>query len=169
MKIKPSDFHNYAFTDYLDNVVRGSLGEYLVASALGVNDTPESSWESWDITYGNIKIEVKTSSYVQTWKQKKLTTPRFGIPKRLGWQAETNEWGNTKERQADIYVFCLFTFKDYIDKESARSAILETRHWEFYVIPTKDLPTQETIGLWGLSQLTEPISFEQLPNAIKSF
>lgn len=165
MIISPSKFHQYSFSDYLDNVVRGSLGEYLVASALDVTDAPASSWESWDITYSKVKIEVKTSAYSQTWKQNKLSTPRFGIQKRQGYR-EDGDLDGVSKRHADIYVFCLFTFKDFNDKEVARKAVLEIENWEFYVVATKNLPEQDTIGLWGLGDLTKPVEFDVLKDVI---
>lgn len=160
-QIDPSAFQRYSFSDYLDNVVRGSLGEYVVASKLGVTDTPQSSWESWDITYNGIKIEVKTSAYAQTWKQKELSTPRFGIQKRQGYQ-EDGDLDGISKRHADIYVFCLFTFKEFRNKDVARKAVLGIENWRFYVVATKDLPEQDTIGLWGLGEITECISYGEL-------
>ena len=171
LNINTAEFHRYAFSNFLDNVVRGSLGEYIVALALGItDDTPLNSWESWDISYQDLKIEVKTSAYVQTWYQKKKSTPRYGIQKREGYVGNTGDLDGIKARQANVYVFCLFTYEDYHDKEGAQKAIVNLESWQFYVVPTNKLPEeQETIGLWSLSQITEPISFEQLSNAIKAF
>ena len=169
MTINPTEFHRYAFSNFLDNVVRGSLGEYIVALALGItDDVPLNSWETYDISYGNLKIEVKTSGYVQTWPQKQRSTPRFGIQKREGYIGNTGNLDGIKARQANLYVFCLFTFQDFNDKEAAQKAILNTEYWNFYVVPTIKLPeNQETIGLWLLEKITERVSFKSLNESIK--
>lgn len=166
MTINPTDFHSYAFSDYLDNVVRGAFGEYLVALALGVtNQQPLSSWESWDIDYDQLKIEVKTSAYWQTWKQKRATKPVFGIPKKRGWISETNEWDNKLDRQADVYIFCLY---HETDEQKARQNVLNTDFWKFYVVPTSGLPDQKTISLSSLERLTSTIPFTELKSRVDS-
>lgn len=165
MKIEPSDFHRYVFSDYLDNVVRGALGEYIVATALGVTDAPLSSWQAWDITYQGIKIEVKTSAYIQTWKQRKLTPPKFGIPAKQLWSEDTGKYDGETKRHADVYVFCLYTETDL---KNAREHILNTDHWFFYVVSTVQLPNQKTIGLTSLEKLVRPIGYKDLKNVLSA-
>jgi hypothetical protein len=163
MKINATAFYTYAFSDYLDNVVRGALGEYIVATALGVTDAPLSSWQAWDITYQGIKIEVKTSAYIQTWKQKKLTPPKFGIPAKQLWSEDTGKYDGETKRHADVYVFCLYTETDI---KKAREHILNTDYWQFYVVSTQRLPKQKTIGLSSLELLTKQIGFAELATEI---
>lgn len=167
MPLSLPDFHRYAFSDCLDNVVRGRLGEFLVASALGITDNPPySSWESFDLSYMGRGIEVKTSAYVQTWHQKKETSPSFGIPKKRGWIAETDSRDKVAKRHADLYVFCLYT---ETDPSQARDRVLDTGYWEFYVVPTLSLPDQKTLSLSTLRRLTTPIPYDQVKAAIDEF
>ena len=106
MLVNPNKFWQYAYSDFLDNRNRGALAEYMVAEALGVTaNTPFTSWESYDLEYKGLKIEVKTSAYIQSWKQEKLSKPSFGIPMKQGWVGETNEWDGKITRHADVYVF----------------------------------------------------------------
>lgn len=147
MLINPNNFWKYAYSDFLDNRNRGALAEYMVAEALGVTDnTPFTSWESYDIEYQGLKIEVKTSAYVQSWKQDKPSKPSFGIPMKQGWVGETNEWDGEIIRHADVYVFCLL---DHKDEKTINP--LDTTQWVFYVVKTTEinekLQDQKTVGL----------------------
>ncbi|HHZ94249.1 MAG TPA: hypothetical protein EYN67_01540 [Flavobacteriales bacterium] len=164
MIISQSNFWEYAYSDFLDNRNRGALGEFIVASALGITQSPLSSWESWDMeTKEGIKIEVKTSGYIQTWFQSKLSKPSYGIPKKYGWVGKTNEWDNIKTRQADVYVFCLYT---ETEKEGANP--LNTDHWEFFVLPTIKLPEQLSLGLPTIKKLTNSCTFAELQTVVLS-
>ena len=92
---------------------------------------------------GGIKVEVKSSAFVQSWKQKKPSTPRFSIKKSLPtW----DYCSKTKNRHADVYVFCLLKHKD-----KATINPIDASQWEFYLIRTdeleKDLPDARSISL----------------------
>ena len=163
MELNLHAFHAYAFSNLLDNVVRGALGEYIVATALGVNNRPASSWETWDITYNGINIEVKTSAYLQSWKQSKPSKPSFGIPEKRGWNSLTNTWDNEARRHANVYVFALFTDDDV---QLASHNVLDTDYWEFYVVPTILLPNHRSIGLTSLRRIAPPIKFISLSEKI---
>ena len=63
------DFWQWSSSDLLSNVTRGVLAEYIVALSLGVNKKLRQEWDAWDLTYKGIKIEIKSSAYLQSWKQ----------------------------------------------------------------------------------------------------
>jgi hypothetical protein len=162
-----ADFWEWAMSDLLTNSTRGILAEYLVATALGVV-TPDSLREPWgtvDIRWNRIKIEVKASAYVETWFQKTLTTPSFGI-------APTREIGTTgklskvSKRQADLYVFCLLANKDPCAVDP-----MDLAQWNFYVVSSKTLNEkmgkQKRIGLEGLEKLeVKPVTYAGIMEAV---
>jgi hypothetical protein len=130
---------------------------------LGIKETASTSWESYDMeTSEGVKIEVKTSAYLQAWKQTKLSIPSFGIAKKQGWVGETNEWDGKHKRHADIYVFCLLHHQD---KDSVEP--LDVNQWTFFLVKTdqlnKELPEQKTLSLTRLNTLN-PIecSFDEI-------
>lgn len=134
------DFWQWAYSDLVGNTERGSVAEYLVALACGVDASTRISWDSYDLLLDNkIKIEVKSSGYLQTWKQRNYSKPVFNIPKTLAWDGIENVYDNEKKRQAGIYVFALLAHKD---QETLNP--LDTRQWEFYILSTKVL--DEKVG-----------------------
>ncbi len=118
------DFWAWAFSDLVSNTERGKLAEYLVAKAMGCGTQISQTWESYDLlSPEGIKIEVKTSAYIQSWKQKAFSKISFGIAKTKFWDG-LNYVGE-KKRHADVYVFCVLKHKD---QETINP--LELAHWE---------------------------------------
>lgn len=73
-------FWQWSSSDLISNAMRGILAEYIVASALGENYSHRSEWDAYDIeTKEGIKIEVKSSAFIQTWHQKRLSSIQFSI------------------------------------------------------------------------------------------
>lgn len=107
------DFWSWAFSDLLDNTLWGSYSEFLVAADLGIDLTkPRVNWEPWDLTLrhgqGDLHIEVKSGSYVQTWKQECPSAIQFSIRPSTQWSG-ANGYSWEPCRQSDLYVFCVFT------------------------------------------------------------
>ena len=47
------DFWSWAYSDLLDNTLRGSFSEFLVAAALGIDlSNPRVNWDPWDLHRG---------------------------------------------------------------------------------------------------------------------
>jgi hypothetical protein len=127
------NFWQWAYSDLVGNTDRGYIAEYLVALACGLDDEPRISWDAYDLKLNNgIKLEVKSSAYLQSWKQKDYSKPIFGIPKTIAWDYKENIYDTEKKRQADVYVFALLAHKD---KETLNP--LDTKQWEFYILDTK--------------------------------
>jgi hypothetical protein len=80
------------------------------------------------------KIEVKSSAYLQSWKQKDYSKPIFNIPKTFAWDYKENIYDKERKRQADVYVFALLAHKD---QETINP--LNTNQWEFYVISARTI------------------------------
>ncbi len=132
-------FWQWAYSDIEVNILRGILAEYIVSLAAGCEQTTRVEWNAYDlITPEGIKIEVKSSSYWQSWYQEKHSDIRFDIAQTQSWDASTNEYSEGKQRHADIYVFCVLAHKD---KNTLDSLNLE--QWEFYVLPTQALDKLE--------------------------
>lgn len=63
-----SDFWSWAFSDLVANTTRGLIAEYLVARALDADQGCRTEWDAWDVvTPDGIKVEVKSSAYIQSW------------------------------------------------------------------------------------------------------
>ena len=144
-------FWQWYVSDIVSNASRGVLAEYIVALAAGCETTkPRMEWGNYDlVTPDGIKIEVKSSAYLQSWPQKKLSNILFDIRRTQGWEASTNEYSGESIRRADIYVFCVLNHQD---KKTVNP--LNLAQWDFYVLPTAVLdakiPTQQKIVLSSL-------------------
>ena len=161
-------FWQWSSSDLVGNALRGVLAEYIVALAVGSADGVRTEWDAFDIqTSEGIKIEVKSGAYIQSWKQKKLSTIQFGIRPTQGWDARTNTYSKQRVRQSDIYVFCVLSHRD---QETINP--LDLDQWLFYVIPTRMLDEavggQKSITLSSLLQLDpKEVRYGGIHSAIK--
>jgi hypothetical protein len=157
------DFWSWAYSDLLTNTVRSLLAEFLVASALGETQTVRTEWDSVDVRYRGYKVEVKSSGYVQTWNQSKLSTIKFDIAPKYGWDANANTVAAERSRSADVYIFCLFLATE---KEQAYETVRDTACWRFYPVTTAQLnahyAVQKSIGLAGVQALVQPCGYAEL-------
>lgn len=146
------DFWRWMGSDLLDNTMRGILAEYIVAYALGITDQRYDAWREYDLLFEGHKIEVKSSSYLQSWFQKKYSRISFNIAPHQAWDPEIGALKDPKMRHADMYVLCILETKD-IDKLDP----LDLDQWVFYLIPTKQLdekfPKQKTLSETALNNL----------------
>lgn len=162
------DFWSWSQSNLLDNTLRGVLAEFIVAKALSIKSAHRVEWDAYDlITNSGLKIEVKSSAYLQSWKQKKLSNISFGIQRTRGWNADLNEYTNFIERQADVYVFCVL----HHQVEQTVNP-MDMDQWMFYVLETKVLNEkcefQKTIGLNSLLKLSPLICrFNEVSSAVE--
>ena len=147
-----SDFWAWNSSDLLNNTLRGALAEFIVATALELDtDTCRKDWSAYDLEApSGIKIEVKSSAYLQSWNTDRISDIRFSIRPTRAWDAET-DFSDEVKRQSDIYVFCVYASKVKEDTP------LLLDQWEFYVLPTSVLNqqcgNQKTISLNSLLSL----------------
>ena len=137
----------------LGNALRGVLAEFIVSSTIDILDKPREEWDAYDLkTKDGLKIEIKSSSYLQSWEQAELSKIIFGIQPTSDWDYSTNKRKSEKIRQSDIYIFCVLSHKD---KNSVDP--LNLSQWDFYILKTKVLnekvKTQKTITLSSLLRL----------------
>ncbi len=100
------DFWKWSASDLLGNTSRGVLAEYIVAQDMGIADDVASEWAPYDLRFLDIKIEVKSGAYLQSWKQTEYSKIVFGIAPRRAWDSEINKMSDEVKRQSDVYVFC---------------------------------------------------------------
>ena len=160
-------FWQWSSSEILGNTQRGVLAEYIVSMDINCPYEVREEWDSYDlVTPENIKVEVKSASYLQSWKQSKFSSISFGIQPTVMWERD-NTRSNEAKRQADVYVFCVLAHK-----EQETIDPLDLAQWEFYVLPTSVLnetcEKQRTITLSSLLRL-EPTKcqFGEISNAIK--
>jgi hypothetical protein len=135
------DFWQWSASNLLNNTQRGILAEYLVAEATGADQGVRSNWENFDLeTPEGIRLEVKSSAYIQSWEQSSYSDVSFDIGASQDVYAETSE----KDRRSDVYVFCLL---DHRDQQTIDPTDLS--QWTLYVIATDILdekrPGQKSI------------------------
>lgn len=142
-------FWQWSSSDLLGNALRGKLAEFIVASSIDALSSLREEWDEVDVVALNgLKIEVKSSSYLQSWQQNKLSRISFGIQPTGTSQARNEE----RFRKADIYVFCVLAHKDMSSVNP-----LNLEQWDFYILSTsvlnEKLPEQQTITLSSLLEL----------------
>ena len=161
------DFWTWTASDVLNNILRGTVAEYIVSQAMEACTQVRVEWDTVDITAPEgIKIEVKSAAYLQSWHQDRPSAISFGIAKKRPWDPKTNQYGKTRVRSADVYVFCLLTPKD-----GRTVNPLELTQWEFYVLPTRTLNSslgnQKTVSLSRLKDLgAVALGYDQIRNAV---
>ena len=146
------DFWAWQASDLLSNTLRGALAEYIVATALDIDTASErENWYEYDLLYGDTRIEVKSSAYLQSWERDGFSRISFSISPSRPYT--TSLWNDDDiSRHSDIYVFCLFASKD---RDTADPMQLE--QWEFYVVKTADidatLGSQRSVSLSTIKTL----------------
>ena len=168
-EVSLSDYWRWSASCLMDNTARGLLAEFLVAMGLKgcVRDQPRVEWDAYDFVTSTggqeITIEVKSSSKVQTWKQKRYSALQFGIAPSVKWDPETGEYTNEATR-ADIYVFCVLSQT----KIGGHAAALDVDNWLFRVARSSELPNQRTVVWERLADAAgAPCGFKDLRGRIE--
>lgn len=161
------DFWQWSSSDLLSNTLRGRLAEFLVASALGVAAGVRIEWDAIDVTSSSgIKVEVKSSAYLQSW-QGNPSRITFGIQPKRAWDWLANRFAANPSRTAEVYVFCLL---DHQDPESVD--VMNLSQWRFFVLTTKELDAslgqQKTLSLSTLLSLNvREVKYSDLAEAVE--
>lgn len=161
------EFWQWSMSDLVSNTTRGALAEYIVARAVGASTVEaRDPWAAFDLeTPEGVKIEVKSSSYLQGWAQAQLSRISFSIAPSYAWNAEIGDFEDECKRQADIYVFSLLAHRD-----QSTIDLMDLDQWEFYVLATVELDehfgSQKTVTLSRLKEFASPIHFGELKAAV---
>ena len=145
------DFFKWWSGDMLTNSVRGVLAEYIVAMALGCEEgTRLGAWNDFDLVGPDgIRVEVKSSAYLQNWHQTKLSKIVFSISPSRSYDYDSGRYMDGLERRSDVYVFCVF---ECTDRRKARLSDLD--QWGFYVMSTSEINrrfgNQKTVSIGSL-------------------
>ena len=112
-----------------------------------------TDWDPFDLEMENgIRIEVKSSAYLQSWKQHDFSKISFDIAPKRTWDSKTNEYSSKSTRHSDYFVFCLLHHRDQNSIDP-----INLDQWTFYVLKTKVLNSekgnQKRIGLNSLLKL----------------
>jgi len=147
------DYWRWSASNLMSNRERGILGEFLVATALGLGKEPRIEWNGYDLKYSDLKIEIKTSSPKQSWSQSKPSPIPFDIaPQSYSWDSATDTTDYQVKRHADVYVFCELHGDDPLDTDG----------WRFYVASTmvinQRLQNQKSFGVKPLINLHPTVS-----------
>lgn len=165
-KLTLLDFWRFQFSNIYD--LQEHIAEFLVAKALG-HKLPDNrnGWTPWDINYRGARIEVKETGYYYSWQKQdhKHDTPRSWDIHETYVKDNDGNPTDQKERQNDIYVFCLNK-----GKTKRGSNPLELKHWEFYVLKTATInhecKDQKSISLSHVQKLTQKVPYTNLKKAI---
>ncbi|MEV0846284.1 hypothetical protein AB0J21_10475 [Streptomyces sp. NPDC049954] len=153
------DFWRFAMPDLRVNNTRGLFAEFLVHQAVG-SRRPRVEWASHDVeTTDGLRIEVKTSAYLQAWEQRGPSAVRFSGLRARTWSPLTG-YSSTVSYNADVYVFAVQTAVEHAAYDP-----LDTAQWDFYVLPRRELE-RRGVGSLGLKAVREaagePVSYSGL-------
>jgi hypothetical protein len=162
------DYWRFQFSNLIDNL--GYVAEFLIAQAL-CKDEPDNcnGWTVYDLGYRGKRIEVKATSYYQSWKAShEICEQRiFSIRKTyVDYQNSKSELASRN----DIYIFCLE--KDKPQKgEIAKPLNLD--NWIFYIVPTSIINNlfgdQKTLSLNRLTHIEKygaGLRYDQIKNKV---
>lgn len=158
------DYWQFQYSNLLDKL--GNVAEFLVAKALDKECSDNcNGWTLYDIGYKGKRIEVKATSYYQAWKEShEICEQRTFSIRKTHVEYQNSE--TDRERQNDIYIFCLENEKP----ENGLSANpLNLENWQFYIIPTTIINDkcgdQKTISLNRVKKLfgsEQGLSYNQI-------
>lgn len=167
------DFWRWIGSDLVGNTTRGLFAEYLVGLAVGAfageeTDGVRNEWGAYDlVTPEGVKVEVKSAAYLQSWRQVRENTPRFGIARTTAWDDTTGTSSEEKARWSHVYVFCLLHHR-------SKSTLnpLDIGQWSFFVLSTAVLDDrlgeQKSLGLGTLRDLgASEVSFSGIADAVR--
>jgi hypothetical protein len=159
------DFWAWVLSDLRTNTVRPMLAEFLVAQAVGAVAQPRIEWDAYDVvTPDGVRIEVKSSAYLQAWTQARPSSIRFGGLNGRTWDAITG-YSPAASYNADVYVFAVVTARDHESYEP-----LDSAQWSFWVLPraTVEATGQRSLTLTRVEALAgAPVSYGGLAEAVR--
>ncbi|MEU9775285.1 hypothetical protein [Streptomyces sp. NPDC047968] len=164
------DFWRFAMSDLRTNTLRGYLAEFLVARAVGA-DKPRVEWDSYDVLAPEgIRIEVKSTGFVQAWTQTKPQESRsWTISQVSPYDTMSGKVCGPRDFQADVYVFAVHTARSHDEYDA-----LDLRQWIFHVLSRpevlsmpRDKKDRACATLRRVRDLADAVSFRQLEVAVQ--
>lgn len=158
------DFWRFALGDLRMNNARGYLAEFVVSTALGLQNARRVEWDAYDILWNEITIEVKSSAYLQSWEQRRLSSIRFTGLKGTRFHARHDYDPAGKRFNAMVYVFCVQTATSHSEYRQ-----LDLSQWDFYVLPRRVVKERgfASVGIKTIIELSGgPTKSGDLPLAV---
>ena len=159
------DIRAWCLADLRTNTVRPMLAEFLVAQALGAAARPRIEWDSYDVvTAEGIRVEVKSSAYLQAWAQARPSSISFGGLNGRTWDAVAG-YSSSATYNADVYVFALVSARDHASYNA-----LDPAQWMFWVLPCRTVEEtgQKSLALSRVkSPARAPVSYGGLAEAVR--
>lgn len=153
---KISDFWKWTCSDIIIPSNRNDFALFLVADALELTKMPRIYWENSDLRYRKKKIALRTSAYIEHWKQKRPKRLSFDIAPKKGIDAPTEESLTFRNRYPEIYIFAVLN-----EKELRKIDVLDLDQWHFYIVRTEALDEHHhddrRLGIRALQKLASPI------------
>jgi hypothetical protein len=135
LDLRLADFWRWAFSDVTTNTTRGILAEFIVGSALGIPLTLRDPWAEHDlVTPSGLRIEVKSSSYVQSWGQRRPSKIVFSIRDARSRDDTGGAYVEELGRHSDFYIFAVLA-----EQDRSRFDPLNLTQWQFFVLATRVL------------------------------
>ncbi|NQW89632.1 hypothetical protein HQQ88_04900 [Curtobacterium sp. VKM Ac-2861] len=123
------DFWRFALGDLRMNNARGYLAEFLVAQALGLGNVRRVKWDAYDLLLDDgVRIEVKSSAYLQAWEQRQLSRIGFSGLRGTRYHPRHGYDPAGKQFNAHVYVFCVQTATVHGEYRP-----LDVTQWDFHV------------------------------------
>ena len=164
-KAHPSPIHRRRYTDALHSAAL--LAENSVAQALGVPDGIREEWAPYDLKDPRgIKVEMKSSPFLQTWHQERLSSIVSGCARTRFWDPNTGNYEPEPRRQAQVYVFALLSHQEQATLNPPGSEPVGV-----HVVPTAVLDARErsqhSITLASLKALHgEPVTYSGIAEEV---
>lgn len=158
------DFWRFAMSDLRMNNTRGYLAEFLVAKAFGLSNVNRVEWDAYDLQLDKIRVEVKSSAYLQAWEQPRPSRIVFSGLRGTRYHPRHGYDPSGKGLNAHVYVFCVQTATDHEDYRP-----LDLGQWSFYVVKRSALERQgsASVGLDTVLRLAEgDTSWAELRSAV---
>ena len=138
-----ADFWRFAMNDLRMNNARGYLAEYLVAKALDLRDVTRVEWDAYDLLLDGVRVEVKSSAYLQAWEQPRLSRIEFSGLRGTRYHPRHGYDPSGKRLNAHVYVFCVQTatsHEDYrpLDLANGRSMFCPGAYWNDSALQASD-------------------------------
>lgn len=140
------------------------FAQFLVVQAVGDTRPNDDGWGDFDMLWPEgVKIQVKSSAYLQSWSQENPSRIVFSGLMRQTWSAETGR-SKTREVRADVFVFAVHTCQspDAYDP-------LDLDAWGFYVLSGSTIREigQRSMNLNRVRAFAgDPIKWSQLRTTI---
>lgn len=162
---KISDFWKWACSDLIIPTNRQDFATYLVADSLELTKMPRINWENADLRYRKKKIAIRSSAYVEHWKQKRPRRLSFDVSPKKGLDAKTEESVTFRNRHPEIYVFAVVNEKDL-----KKIDLLNLDQWQFYIVDTDRLDEHHydtrKLGIRALQKLASPIHITKVKSIL---